>query len=135
MVKETASDWKRDKAAHLAAALAYYTLLSIAPLVVIVIGVAALAFGEQAAKGQIAAQLGSAVGDQASRGADPVSRRRVHRDARAAQGIGNSTELERRPARSIAERAPAAGVVAAEPITARTSGPFPVAWESSGARS
>ncbi len=65
LVKDTASDWQEDKASRLAAALAYYTLLSIAPLLVIAVSVAGLVFGEQAARGQISEQLRTLAGPQA----------------------------------------------------------------------
>jgi membrane protein len=72
LVKTTALDWSKDNAARLAASLAYYTLLSLAPLVVIAIGVAGLVFGEQAARGQIAAQLGGIVGVRAAEGVEAI---------------------------------------------------------------
>jgi membrane protein len=65
MLKETASDWSEDNAARLAAALAYYTLLSIAPMMVLAVAVAGLVFGEEAARGQIASQLSAVVGPNA----------------------------------------------------------------------
>jgi membrane protein len=66
MLKDTAADWSDDNASRLAAALAYYTILSIAPMMVLAVAVAGLVFGEDAARGQIAAQLGHVVGPQAS---------------------------------------------------------------------
>ena len=66
LLKETWSEWQEDKASRLAAALAYYTAFSIAPLLVIAIAIAALVFGEEAAKGQIAVQLGALVGKEAA---------------------------------------------------------------------
>ena len=72
IVKETASDWSEDNATRLAAALAYYTVLSIAPLLVLAVSVAGLVFGEEAAKGQIASELSSIVGPQAGEGIQTV---------------------------------------------------------------
>ncbi len=66
LLKETFKEWQEDKASRLAAALAYYTAFSIAPLLVIAIAIAALVFGEEAAKGQIAVQLGALVGKEAA---------------------------------------------------------------------
>jgi membrane protein len=63
LVKETYSDWSEDKASRLAAALAYYTIFSIAPLVIIVIAIAGLAFDRELARGQIQAQIQSLVGE------------------------------------------------------------------------
>lgn len=65
LLKETAAQWSDDEAARLAASLALYTLLSIAPLLVISIAVAGMVFGEEAARGQISNQLATIVGPQA----------------------------------------------------------------------
>lgn len=65
LLKETAAQWSEDEAARLAASLALYTLLSLAPLLVISIAVAGMVFGEDAARGQISNQLATIVGPQA----------------------------------------------------------------------
>ncbi len=57
LAKETVSKWMDVNAARLSAALAYYTVFSLAPLLVVVVGIAGLAFGRAAAEGQIAAQM------------------------------------------------------------------------------
>ncbi|MEG4802920.1 YihY/virulence factor BrkB family protein [Microcoleus sp. ARI1-B5] len=62
LLKETFTQWQEDKAPTLAAALAYYTVFSLAPLLIIVIAIAGLVFGEEAAQGQIVAQLQSLIG-------------------------------------------------------------------------
>ena len=67
--KQTAVQWMNHHPFRLAAALAYYTLFSVAPLLVVVLGIAGLVFGEQAARGEIFGQLRSLVGDQ---GADVI---------------------------------------------------------------
>lgn len=72
-IKETASDWLEDDAARLAAALAYYSLLSLAPLLVISVAVAGFFFGEDAAKGKVAGELGAVVGAQAAQGIQSVA--------------------------------------------------------------
>jgi len=51
-------------APRLGAALAYYTVFSLAPLLVIAIGIAGLIFGREAAQGQITAQVENLVGQQ-----------------------------------------------------------------------
>jgi membrane protein len=51
-----------DKVPRLAAALAYYTVFSAAPLLVIAIALAGLVFGHEAASGQIAQQIEGLVG-------------------------------------------------------------------------
>jgi membrane protein len=59
--------WLDDYASSMGAALAFYTLFSIAPLLLIVISVAGLVFGRQAARGEIFEQLSTLVGpDSAS---------------------------------------------------------------------
>jgi membrane protein len=64
LLKETFKEWQEDKASRLAAALAYYTAFSLAPLLIIVIAIAALVFGEQAAQGEIVGQIQGLVGKQ-----------------------------------------------------------------------
>jgi membrane protein len=51
---------------RLAAALAYYTLFSLAPLLVVALGIAGLAFGEEAARGQIFGPLQSLLGPKSA---------------------------------------------------------------------
>lgn len=65
LLKETFAQWKQDQAARLAASLALYTLLSLAPLLIISIAVVGLLFGEEAARGQISAEIGRLVGPSA----------------------------------------------------------------------
>ncbi|MEG4282318.1 YihY/virulence factor BrkB family protein [Microcoleus sp. A006_D1] len=62
LLKETFTEWQEDKAPTLAAALAYYTVFSLAPLLIIVIAIAGLVFGADAAQGQIVTQLQSLIG-------------------------------------------------------------------------
>jgi len=51
-----------DYAASMGAALAYYTMFSIAPLLLIVVSIAGILFGEEAARGEIYSQLSSLMG-------------------------------------------------------------------------
>jgi membrane protein len=66
LVKRTLSECKDDKVSRLAAALAYYTTFSIAPLLVIAIGAAGLFFGAEAARREVSAQLGGLLGPPAT---------------------------------------------------------------------
>jgi membrane protein len=66
ILKDTYSDWSEDKASRLAAALAYYTAFSVAPLLLITITVAGLVFGREAAQGQIFNQLNGLLGADAA---------------------------------------------------------------------
>lgn len=72
LIKETAQDWLDDDAASLAAALAYYALLSLAPLLIISIGVAGWFLGPEAARGRVAGELSGIVGGEAAQGIQSV---------------------------------------------------------------
>lgn len=62
LLKDTVSAWLDDYAPSMGAALAYYTVFSVAPLLLIVISVAGLAFGAEAARGAVVEQIGGMVG-------------------------------------------------------------------------
>ncbi|BAY69023.1 YihY/virulence factor BrkB family protein [Anabaena sp. FACHB-709] len=62
LFQEAFQEWNDDKASRLAAALAYYTVFSIAPLLIIVIAIAGAVFGEEAARGEIVQQIQGLVG-------------------------------------------------------------------------
>ncbi|GAA6624051.1 YihY/virulence factor BrkB family protein [Scytonema sp. NUACC26] len=62
LLKETYKEWSDDKASRLAAALSYYTIFSIAPLLIIVIAIAGVVLGEEAARGAISNQLQGLIG-------------------------------------------------------------------------
>ena len=63
LLQKTFQEWQEDKAARIAAALAYYTVFSISPLLVIAIAIAGAFFGQQAAQEEITAQLTQLVGE------------------------------------------------------------------------
>lgn len=62
LLKEAFTEWNKDKASRLAASLAYYTVFSLAPLLVIVIAIAGAVFGEEAARGQLVEQIQGLLG-------------------------------------------------------------------------
>jgi membrane protein len=62
VLKEAGTAWWDDKAPRMGAALAYYSVFSLAPLLLIAIGIAGLVFGEQAAQGEILGQIKDTVG-------------------------------------------------------------------------
>lgn len=64
LAKATFEDFAEDKAARLGAALAYYTIFSIAPLLVITLAIAGLAFGAEAAGGQLFGAFAGLVGPE-----------------------------------------------------------------------
>ena len=62
--KRTYQDWKEDRASRLAASLAYYTIFSIAPLLVIAIAVAGFIWEAEAVEAQVMAQIQGLVGEE-----------------------------------------------------------------------
>jgi membrane protein len=62
VLREVYHDWSDDKASRLAASLAFYTILSLAPILIIVIAIAGFAFGESAVREEITYVMQSLVG-------------------------------------------------------------------------
>jgi membrane protein len=81
VLKTAASEWLDDKAPRLGAALAYYMIFSVAPIIVIVIGIAGLIFGRDAAQqgiideitGLVGAEGGAAVRTMVESASHPAS--------------------------------------------------------------
>jgi membrane protein len=63
LLKNTYEEWRDDRAPLMAAALAYYTIFSLAPLAIIMIAIAGLFFGEKAAQGELVAGIQGMVGE------------------------------------------------------------------------
>jgi membrane protein len=83
LFRDAALNWVKDHAQSMGAALAFYTIFSVAPLLLIVIAVAGMVFGEEAARGEIYLQLQGLLGTTG---------------ARAVQGL---LESARRPADNV----------------------------------
>jgi membrane protein len=64
LIKKSVEMWLDDYAPSMGAALAYYTLFSMAPLLIIVIAVAGLVFGQEAARGEIVSQMQGLIGPE-----------------------------------------------------------------------
>jgi membrane protein len=64
LLRETIQEWKEDGATRLAAALAYYTTFSLAPLLVLIIAIAGLIGGREAAQTQTMAQVEDLLGTE-----------------------------------------------------------------------
>ena len=62
LVKESGLKFSKDKAPRLGAALAFYTALSLAPMLLVVIGIVGAIYGDQVAQGQLDKQLTEAMG-------------------------------------------------------------------------
>jgi membrane protein len=66
LLKQTVKEWSEDKVPRLGAALAYYTMFSLAPLLIIAIAIAGFVFGEEAARGRVTEELGSLINNDAA---------------------------------------------------------------------
>lgn len=64
LFKDTFTEWQEDKASRLAAALAYYTIFSLAPLVIIILGLVGYIFGQEATSGYLVEQMQGLVGQE-----------------------------------------------------------------------
>ena len=64
LLKKTGKAWAEDKASRMAAALSYYTIFSIAPLLIIALAIAGYVFGASAVTGQLFEQISDVVGAQ-----------------------------------------------------------------------
>ncbi len=62
LLRETVAEWTEDKAPRLGAALAYYTVFSLAPLLIVAIVIAGAVFGQNNAQERIVAQVAGLVG-------------------------------------------------------------------------
>jgi membrane protein len=72
MLKAAVADWREDRATRLGAALAYYSVFSLAPLLIIAISIAGAFFGEEAARGAIQGQIAGAIGSDAAKGLEEM---------------------------------------------------------------
>ena len=93
LVRDAFNKWLDDYAMSMGAALAYYTVFSIAPMLLIVISIAGLVFGKEASEGQIMEQLETLTGPQAA-GAVQELLRSVDKPARStAAALGGAVVL------------------------------------------
>lgn len=72
VIKKTFKEWSEDKASRLAAALAYYTVFSIPPLMVVAIGLASLFVERQAVEQMVVQQAGSLMGGQGAEAIETI---------------------------------------------------------------
>ena len=81
LVKEAGQEWMADKAPRLSAATAYYTILSLAPLLMICLSIAGLVFGRDAARSGIIAQFKTVAGDSGAKAAEELLKNASHVDS------------------------------------------------------
>src|SRR5437764_4167076 len=72
LLRATIENWIAHKDARQGAALAYYSVFSVGPLMVIAVGIAGLAFGPEAARGEVQGQLSGMVGQPAADAIDSM---------------------------------------------------------------
>jgi membrane protein len=72
LAKQAFREWKQRGAPRMGAALAFYSLLSLAPLVILVVGICALVFGMSGAQTQILEQFRALVGEEGARAIEVV---------------------------------------------------------------
>ncbi len=85
LLKTAYLEWSKDKAPRMGAALAYYTIFSLAPLLIIAVAIAGLAFGMQAARGEIAGQIQGLVGRDGAKAIEAMIQS-AHKPARGVIG-------------------------------------------------
>ncbi|MEO0012230.1 MAG: hypothetical protein RLZZ535_619 [Cyanobacteriota bacterium] len=64
LLKNTASEWQEDKVSLWSAAIAFYTIFSLAPLLIIAIAIAGTVFDQEVAQSQIIEQIQGLIGKQ-----------------------------------------------------------------------
>ena len=65
--RQASSEWFNDNAPRLGAAVAFYTLLSLAPIIVIAVALAAAVYGQDAAEGRFASEIRGVAGPEVAR--------------------------------------------------------------------
>ena len=76
LMRDALFQWIDDNPFRLAAALAYYTLFSMAPLLLIAVAVAGVVFGREASQNQIISAIGDLVGVESARAIQVIIERR-----------------------------------------------------------
>ena len=66
LLKDAANGWNEHHASRIGAALAFYTVFSLGPILLLAVAVAGFFFGQSAARGEIHQQIGSMIGPQAA---------------------------------------------------------------------
>lgn len=66
LIKESVYAYVDDNALSKGAAIAYYTVTSLAPVLIIIVAIAGLAFGQEAARGEISGQISGMMGKQSA---------------------------------------------------------------------
>lgn len=84
LLKEAGEKFWSDDGPRLGAALAFYTALSLSPLLLAIVAIAGLVFGQEAARGELVGELRELVGNDGA----IVIEQMVAKSSKASQGIG-----------------------------------------------
>src|SRR5206468_7835628 len=79
LITQSSESWSKHKAPRLGAALAFYTLLSLTPLLLMVVAVVGLVFGHTTAQHEIVRQVQMLVGSEGAKTADALLQASHHR--------------------------------------------------------
>jgi membrane protein len=82
LAKNTIKEWQEDKALRLGAALSYYTIFSLTPLLMIVIAIAGIVFGNDVARDRIMAELNGLLGNQGASAIGEMLQQQQHEPAK-----------------------------------------------------
>ncbi|HTZ80205.1 MAG TPA: YihY/virulence factor BrkB family protein [Stellaceae bacterium] len=74
VMKSAVRGWARDRAPSMGAAVAYYTVFSMAPILLVVIAVAGMIFGERAARGALVGNLKDVLGPEGAQALEALIR-------------------------------------------------------------
>jgi len=89
LFKEAFQGWSDDNIPRLGASIAFYTVFSLAPLLIIAIAIAGLAFGEQATQGKVVHEFAGLLGHQGAQAVEGMIKNAYHpRSGLIATGIG-----------------------------------------------
>ncbi|MBN2072294.1 MAG: YihY/virulence factor BrkB family protein [Candidatus Krumholzibacteriota bacterium] len=90
LFRDTAKSCFRDDVPSMAAALAYHAILSLAPLLIVIVGVVSMLFGTEAVENEIVIQLRDSIGEKASLAIQSIIRStQESRSANIAAGSGS----------------------------------------------
>jgi membrane protein len=84
LLKETVKEWQEDDVLELGAALSYYTVFSLAPLLFIAIAIAGLVYGRDAVQGRLVGEIQGLIGQQ---GAEAVQTMLAHTWRKGSSGL------------------------------------------------
>jgi len=119
LLRETVRRWRAHSAPRLGAALAFYTLLSMAPLLLLVVAIVAFAFGETAAQQRIVEQVRDLAGPQGARTVQEMFRNARQPSSGAIASITGILTLLFGASGVFGELRDALNAICAEKITAK----------------